>query len=205
MLLPQLIAGPTDLSVFANMEIPSWDEVPVTLEEARQAQRIGGFVPTVIPEGFTFDWGTHSHTPHQNKLYLQWHGTEQWEFLNIQIFRVTSPFFATSVDDRAAFDWSLYPYRFSEEFQAMHYSELDLIPWTIWHPFFAAEDLNLDVIKARAYWSGPESNYQIWTMPIDFGVLHEDVMVRISAYGVSAEALWEMLRPGYIAPIFPVD
>ena len=69
------------------------------------------------------------------------------------------------------------------------------IPSELWeyvnNPVFLAEELTLDVVKARAYYvDNDRGDTPGWRM--DFNVLYRDVVVDVNIKGISPEQVWEM-------------
>ena len=111
-----------------------------------------------------------------------------------------------STDDRRMYDWSLYPLvQMPDDLRKFHeipsaYSE------TFHAPVFLAEEFTFDVLQAREMmrvWiiqvmdgSYSEDMREIF-LPLEryefeFGVLFDDILVQVSAVGVSAMQLWPM-------------
>ena len=112
-----------------------------------------------------------------------------------------------STHERQKFDWALYPAR--ERYPGDIWGTHD-IPgeyWhTVWEPVFLAEDMNLDIVRARELsrmsttqgaWGDDEDdmNNVVMATPFSevvFGVLFGDVLVNVRAEGLSAEDVWGM-------------
>ncbi|MCL2376265.1 MAG: hypothetical protein FWC76_02600 [Defluviitaleaceae bacterium] len=111
-----------------------------------------------------------------------------------------------SVDDHRKYDWSLYP--------SVVHPGFDLprrdIPYEYFHhvfdPVFLAEEFTLDVLRAReelrhipiqaAYPDNVPDDFMIHLTRnfIRFGILFDDVLVRIDAQGLTYEQIWVMLK-----------
>jgi len=62
------------------------------------------------------------------------------------------------------------------------------------NPVFIASEISLETIQARTWWSDAErGDIPGWRLH-GFAVLFDDVIVHISANGLSAEQIWEMIN-----------
>ena len=108
-----------------------------------------------------------------------------------------------SADERQRYDWSLYPIVWQE---GSPHRGHDVPPRFHFWPIFLSEELTLAVVEAREWeraWvyqvrEGDDSmemseffDYVLHS-DLEFGVLFEDVLVRVHAVGVTSEEVWGM-------------
>lgn len=86
--------------------------------------------------------------------------------------------------DTKNYDLSLYPV-----------PRADSVPEELWEivdcPIFSIEELTLAAVKARAYRVNEAGDTDGWHM--HFGVLYDDVLVEVSAKGLSPETIFDLL------------
>jgi hypothetical protein len=183
-----IAGGAADLSVVADPVVPELRNEAYTLEQARLDVDFGAFMPVNIPQGFTFDSARRTLNQWDNAIRANWHSFPTfdgifWTVAEPRDYDLTR---IVSVSDREKYDVSLYPIPW-----------FDSVPEAIfeyfWDPVFLAEEMTLEVVMARAHREegrrGTEPGWQI----DNFSVLYGDVLVSISARGVSPEEIWDML------------
>jgi hypothetical protein len=185
-----ILAEGADLSVLDNPVIPNLRNDSIPLAEARQDPRFGAFLPQSVPAGFTFNNANRRITTREDSLSAYWDDGR----IDTLTWAVRTPLEAdrqtlVSVNDRQRFDVSLYP-----------------IPWAVsvpdeyfyyfQFPVFRAEELTLEAVTARARWTDGERGVAPAWDVAQFGVLYgdENVIVVVSARGVSPQEIWEMLH-----------
>jgi len=183
-----IYGGAPDWSVLADPVVPELRNEELTLEQARIDPDFGAFMPVNIPHGFIFDSGRRTLNQWENSIRANWHrfptfdnifwtAAEPHEF---DLERIVS------ANDRHKFDVSLYSIPWA-------LSVPDEIHGYFSNPVFLAEEMTLEVVRARALWDeGRHGESAGWRI-ISFGVLYGDVIIRISARGVSPEEIWDML------------
>jgi|GEM_PF-1588234 len=188
-LVNQIIyGGAPDWSVLADPVVPELRNEEMTFEQARTDPDFGAFMPVTIPQNFVFDSGRRTLNQWDNSIRANWHRFPTFD--NI-FWTVTEPHEfdrerIVSVNDRHKFDVSLYsiPWMDSVPSEIIDYLR---------SPVFFAEEMSLEIVQARAQWGeaghGESAGWHI----MSFGVLYGDVLIRISANGVSPEQVWAML------------
>ena len=213
-----ILGGPADLSVVDNLVTPELRFEWLDIDEARLDPDFGAFLPVNIPpEGFTPYFVNKAVTPRENSLSVHVSRCADWSTSTIawRISEATEDDLAriVSVEDHEKYDLSLYPIPRAAS-----------VPEELWQfvfaPVFLAEELTLDVIRARTFWL-EEEILDHWTnrwpagWRMNFSVLYDDVLVHVSASGPFPEfpdlpeQIWEMLseielpeRPSTVQWIF---
>jgi len=186
---PNISASPTSLPGADQPVQPISPIAPtdiLTLAEAIADPYFGRFIPGNVPSNLIFDHAWQLTNDEWNGITAFWQtGTH-----NIRWMISTTTDYdyerVVSVYDRERFDLSLYtiPWMDSVPTELMQY---------VMNPMFLANELSLDIVHARtvqgrAGTPGGEPNWQI-----NFDVLFDGVVIRISTSGVSPEHVWEML------------
>lgn len=177
--------GGADLSVFANPKAPELRDDRLSLEEVRSDVKFGKYFPQEIPSRFIFDNATRFVNQARDSLSAFWYkgmGHITWQ---ASVITDTERENITTVKDKENYDLSLYSIPYAD-------SVPDDLRQIVNNPIFLAEEMTLNVIKARAVYSeddaGDEPGYRI-----KFGVLYDDVLVDISVKNVTPDAVWNML------------
>jgi hypothetical protein len=175
-------ANPTTTTTEIRLS-PPVPGVRLTLDEARLDAAFGAFLPAQIPDGFVFEGAQRF----EDGLFVSWS-----QGLNTLTWHVRMPTeydHVISPNDREKFDVSLYeiPWGMTVPEEFFYYFQ---------SPVFLAAELTLEAVEARARWE--EARGYVWGHGAgwrvsQFGVLHGDVLVQISAGGIAPQALWEML------------
>jgi len=182
-----IIGGAADLSDFADPVIPELRNEQLTLNEARLDPDFGAFLPAGIPSQFVFESAIRFINQDTNSLFMLWNAnmnTIRWEVSKPTDFHLDHIVLA---GEREKFDMSLYSIPL-----------FDSIPEELWqyvqNPVFRADELTLDIVRARVYSAtrGRDGTPDLRIM--NFSVLYDDVVVSVSAGGVTPEQVWEMLE-----------
>jgi len=183
-----IVGGAAYWSAVTDPIIPELRNEEMTLEQARIDPDFGAFMPVNIPQDFIFDSGRRTLNQWDNSIRANWHRFPTFD--NI-FWTVAEPHEfdlerIVSANDRHKFDVSLYsiPWMDSVPSEIIDY---------LGNPVFLAEEMSLEIVQARAQWDeGRHGESAGWRI-VPFGVLHGDVIIRISASGVSPEQIWAML------------
>jgi hypothetical protein len=183
-----IYGGAPDWSVLADPIVPELRNEEMTLEQSRIDPDFGAFMPINIPQGFIFDSGRRTLNQWDNSIRANWHRFPAFD--NI-FWTVAEPHEfdlerIVSANDRHKFDVSLYsiPWMDSVPSEIIDY---------LHNPVFLAEEMSLEIVQARAQWDAGRHGESAGWRIVPFGVLHGDVIIRISASGVSPEQIWAML------------
>ena len=179
-----MINGAVDLSILSNPVAPELRDESLSLDKARNDPDFGAYVPAAVPPEFIFASAQRSINQERNSLSVFW--DTGLDHINWSISRATDYDYGLIVaaNEPEKYDLSLYPIPRAES-----------IPKELWecvnNPVFPAEELTLDVIKARAFYvDNDRGDTPGWCM--DFSVLYGDVVVRVDIKGASPEQVWEM-------------
>lgn len=177
--------GVADLSIFANPKAPDLRDDRLSLEEAYSDVRFGKYLPQELPPHFTFDNANRFINQTRDSLSALWYkgtGHISWQASVITDMEKEN---IISVADKENYDLSLYSIPYAD-------SVPDDLRQIVNNPIFLAEEMTLNVVKARAVYSendtGDEQGYRI-----KFGVLYDDVLIDISVKNVTPDTVWAML------------
>ena len=169
--------------------IPAWEETPFdTLADARERADFAPYLPETAP----VNWGEfHGRLSYQegnyNYLFVRWSRMydnveidvhlpegEDLDYYHTQLVDVNVP---------ESYDWRLYDGPIS-----------DTVPpeyrMAFYKPAFRAEDMSLEVVKARMH------DHDTGGEICHFYVIHENgVVVSYDCSGVTAETVWAMIEP----------
>jgi len=180
-----IIGGAADWSVLADPVIPELRDEVMPLSYARADPDFGAYLPVSVPAGFAFEHARRFLNQHDNSLFALWGGrqnTIRWVVrapTEDDQRRIVSP------DEREKFDMSLYSIPLFDSVPS-HLREY------VHNPVFLAEDMSIDVIRARVFdVSRPGAAAPDWS--IDFSVLYGDVLIDINIRGMSPEQVWDIL------------
>lgn len=172
-----------------NASTRLYEEIPTlakysSLEEAKMDETYGEYLPEYIPDGFWVESIKHYKDENNNYLSGLWsrgYDDIRWKISCADEYTESR---RTSADDLVNYDLSLYPIPRAE-------SVPDELREIVDNPVFLAEEVNLDVIYRRAYWSddGEDSGYRI-----NFSVLVGDVVIEIRTEGIPPETLYDMIN-----------
>ena len=183
-----IYGGAPDWSVLADPIVPELRNEEMTLEQARIDPDFGAFMPINIPQGFVFDSGRRTLNQWDNSISANWHRFPTFD--NI-FWTVAEPHEfdlerIVLANDRHKFDVSLYsiPWMDSVPNEIIDY---------LGNPVFLAEEMSLEIVQARAQWDESRHGESAGWRIVPFSVLHGDVIIRVSARGVSPDQIWAML------------
>jgi hypothetical protein len=142
-------------------------------------------MPSTIPAGFTFETAHRRITTRENSLYAGWsrgadnltwqiRTPDEQDILNI-----------VSINEREKYDVSLYPIPWAVSVPDEYFSCFQ-------SPVFMASELTIDAIRARTQ-GADDGRRGDTSRTSQFGVLFDDVLVVISAGGLTPEQIWVML------------
>ena len=178
--------GAADLSVLNDPVIPELRDETLTLEEARRDPDFGVYMPSNVPTRFSFDSALRFINQRANSLSVYW--LTGYDSINWHISKATEYDLGhiVSPGETEKYDLSLYPIPRYESVPSEFREYVD-------HPVFLAEELTLDVIKARSYYvDNDRGDTPGWR--IDFNVLYGDILVSVNTKGISQEQVWDMLN-----------
>jgi hypothetical protein len=179
-------SGAADLSKVSPDYIPEWREDDVTLAEAEKDPDFGAYVPGASPEGFAFESGRRVFNQRQDYLWITW--SSGLKYVTWTVERMKQDDTARVVDVAApeTYDLSLYPIPRAESVPVELRSIVD-------NPIVRAEDLTIDFIRARSY-TVDDAGDDNTGYRMRFSVLYGDVLVELSAKGVTPETVWALFE-----------
>ena len=233
-----------DTATLAQLETPEIPELlsaEINLDEARVDEYFGKFVPSTIPQGFSFRFGHRSIRGHENinDMFLSWEAPLNQDYLYEVYTRwleerdserpaysfdrvfwhehhLTWTFSLADehhlervipVSETHRYNWSLYtvPYREGEH-PGWRFPDIPDEYWHgFWSPVFLAEEMTLDVVRARervGTWiiQGADGNEDMVDVFIpvekrefEFSVLMGDVVAHLRVAGATVEEVWTMI------------
>lgn len=163
---------------------PAAEERVLTVEIARGLEPFGQYLPEAGPEGFREESVWRYRDERSDYLSVLW--TKEWtlEELSWRVERYDESMAGrvTAVEDRENYDMGLYSIPLA-----------DSVPEELWeivdHPIFRAEELTLEAVERRVI-PGTEGDDGD---RMSFGVKYGDMVVEVSAKGVSTEWVYEKL------------
>jgi len=173
-----IAGGEIDLSILANPDLSGFRNDKVTLTEAYNDPDLGLFLPLNVPNRFVFEGGTRSANPNRGEEFLLtvWsrrHDSIWWTVVTATEYDRNN---IVSVKDIHRYDISNYAIPLT-----------DSVPMEKWksmfEPVFRAEEITLDVVRARLNRNGG----------INFDVFYGDIVVRINTNGLTPEQVFGML------------
>jgi hypothetical protein len=182
--IPSLFDTPGDTSddpIISTPLAPIIQGEALTLSQAYNVPVFGAYLPSNVPSTFDFSSAYRVADPDSSYLLASWHSdrdTLSWMVsapTNWHLERVVSP------GDIEKYDMSLYSVPLFE-------SVPEALREIVSNPVFRAEDLTLELVQARV------GTGRGGTPSILFSVYYGDVVVEISANGLTPEQVWEMLR-----------
>lgn len=177
-------ASAPDLSAVTAQEIPQWQDTALTQTEALADPDFGAYFLSSPPSGFTEDTIRRYQNQHTNALWGLWaHGYDalRWE---VRQMTPEDSGHLVDVSRREQYDLSLYPIPRADSVPE-HLREI------VDHPIFAAEDLTLEVLTARANTVTDAGDSD--GVRMDFAVRYGDIIVEVQSKGVDVQWLYDQL------------
>jgi hypothetical protein len=169
-----------------NPVIPNLRNDQLTLDEARNDPDFGEFVPGSVPARLNFESANRFINQDNNNLRILWHSLPNrgMDSITWQISKTTEHDLARIVfaDEREKYEMAQYPIPWAD-------SVPEELREVVLNPVFRAEELTLEIIQARAYSAGRRGSDAV---SMQFSVLYGDVVVEVSAGGLTPEEVWEM-------------
>jgi len=160
----------------------------LSLEEALSDPCFGRFIPGNAPPEFDFDQAWRFDYPNGDSLIAFWQSQSGRNSIRWQVSTPTDHDHQriVSADDRERYDLSLYtiPWMDSVPRELMQY---------VMNPVFLAEELTLEIVKARAVQGRARSPGDASSLEINFSVLFDSAVVSLNISGASPEQVWEMI------------
>lgn len=159
----------------------------MTLEEAQRSEPFGGYMPAEAPAGFTAETIRRYQDENANYLYGLWtKGEGSFDEISwrVSFYDETMENRVTSVEDTQNYDLSLYPLPLADSVPEELFEIVD-------RPIFNMDELTLEAVSRRAY-SISESN-DTSEIRMSFGVRYGDIVVEVTAKGVSPEWVYGQL------------
>jgi len=182
-----IAGGKADLSSIAKAEFPNLRFDQLTLGQAHEDPEFGGYIPSAVPDGLEHQSSYRICNPMQNSLSAHW----AWRYKYVEVQAEDANQYTRErlarPGEREKYDMSLYSIPWA-----------DSIPDYLWEivqdPVFLAEELSLELIRARVYIQDESGEGEGPQPRADFNVLYGDVLVSFSSKGLSAQQLWEMVQ-----------
>lgn len=169
--------------------IPAWEETPFdTLAAARERADFAPYLPETAPVNWSEFYGRLSYQEgNYNYLFVRW--TKGYDNVEIDVHLPEGEdldYYHTQLVDvnvPESYDWRLYDGPISDTVPPEYRS-------AFYKPAFRAEDMSLEVIRARMH------DHDTGGEICHFYVIHENgVVVSYDCSGVTAEAIWDMIEP----------
>lgn len=176
--------GKPDLSAVVADEIPEWFDITLSHQEALNDSDYGAFMLREIPSGFAAE--SIRRYKDQTADYLSGLWTSGYDELRWKVYTLgeADEGRLTSVADTENYDLSLYPVPRAS-------SVPDDLHEIVDNPIFAADELTMDAVWARAYTTGEAGDSAGWRMA--FSVRYDDVVVEVRSKGVDPEWVYQQL------------
>ncbi len=176
--------GAPDLRILGDPVIPRLRDETLTLEEAYADPDFGAFIPREPPAGYTLESARRFLNQESDSLqvswslgydYLTWSASVPTQY---ELDNIVGP------EEREQYDLALYPIPHADTVPEELRQVVD-------NPVFRSEELTPEMIRARAYQLADKGDTPGWRM--HFGVLYGDVIVQVSAKGLSPDRVYAML------------
>lgn len=156
----------------------------LTLQEGLETETLGAYLLAEAPRGFRVESVNLSREPEGDILFGVW--TKSYDYIDwkVSLYREADAGRVTAAADTRNYDMSLYSIPLCESVP----EELRQI---VDHPIFSIDELTQDVVNRRAYYVDDSGDTPGARM--NFGVLYGEVLVEVTAKGVSPEWLYERL------------
>jgi len=182
MLSAVVLHGEPDLDFLADPVIPELRFDLLALDEALADPDFGALLPLNIPPGMEFGTGARIVNQDTNSLSADW--SKPWESsllwniseaTDFDTARVISP------EDRHKYDISLYAIPWMDSVPPEYINYLN-------DPLFLLEDITREVLYARV-----DESRMVRGLRMNFSVLVGDIVIRISADGLTVDEILDML------------
>lgn len=172
------------LDFITSNGIPNIRREELSFSEAQKDEDFGGYFLKELPQGFVGESVIRIYHPENDGLHGLW--TQNYSYLDWKVSRLKEADKArlTSVRDVENYDLDLYPIPRAE-------SVPDELREMVDNPIFRIEELTLDVVQKRSYRIADAGDTDGERM--HFSVLFDDVVVEVSAKGVSSGWIYEQL------------
>ena len=182
-------------------EIPDWGSQVLTWEEAMADEKFGAYVPTDVPDGFTFDGAWREWGQNRDYLTLNWSGYYTNLSIDIRDADTWVDFALIDPADREKYDVSLYTIPYGESVPEEYWQEFD-------NPVFAVEDVTPEVVAARMRYVDDDSgDVDSWRGNFSVYYESENVLVQYNLDGVTPQEAYDLILKQYdtasIAPQKP--
>ena len=179
-------SGPADLSVLANPEIPELRSDHITVEEARLDPDFGMFMPANIPIGMRPGITNRMVTQYSNYLLASWDGPANAHFR--WMIRKTVSHHHDNVMTAQDFEnldrTQPAPASGGEASSARRAFAIQVV---------SIEDFTFEMLESLAvYMESFTGDVPGWWV-FSFAVIYGDVVIEISAGGLTARQIWDML------------
>lgn len=177
--------GKPDLSAVVADEIPEWFDKTLSHQEALNDPDFGAFMLREIPSEFAAE--SIRRYKDQSSNYLSGLWTCGYDELRWKVYTISEADEGrlTSIADKENYDLSLYPIPRASSVPEKLREIVD-------NPIFAAEDLTMDAVWARAYTTGESGDSEGWRMV--FSVRYDDSIVEVRTKGVDPEWIYDQLK-----------
>lgn len=153
----------------------------LTEEQARQTGELGAALPTVLPEGYSFE--SAYYYEEENSLSVCWTRGMDSIMLSLEYVDAEEAEL-TDISKPESYDERLYEIPFAETVPREYWETMN-------NPVFAWEDFSLDIIRSRVLAGGGDSG-DTSTPRGNFAVLYpEGMLIRFNGRG-TPEQIWEL-------------
>lgn len=174
----------TNLDSITPEYIPDYFDYQLSQAEALDDPAFGAYFPQSVPEGYAVE-SIHRYMDYQCN-YLSGLWSRGYDDLYWYVSRISDEEKGriTAVSDTENYDLSLYPIPRADSVPEELREIVD-------NPIFLAEELTLEVVKARAYQIQDAGDTDGWRM--HFSVLYGDILVEIRTKGVDPEWIYDQI------------
>jgi len=173
-----------DLSLIKARSIPQWFDREISYEEALEDADFGKYMLPVLPAGFAEESlcvYKNQNNDYLSGLWVRGYDELRWK---VYTFGEEDELRLTGSAQKENYDLSLYPIPRAD-------SVPDELRQIVDNPIFSAEDLTLDMVRARAYSvsdSGDSSGPRM-----TFSVKYGDTVVEVRSKGIDPQWIYEQL------------
>lgn len=173
-----------DFSTIQADVIPEYRNEQITHETALNDPDFGNWFLRRIPEGFSAESICRYKDYQTDMLYGLWYRGYEELYWRVSQITDSDRCRITSVATKENYDLSLYPIPRADSVPEELREIVD-------NPIFLAEDVTLEVVKARAYRINDAGDTDGWRM--HFSVLYGNILVEVRTKGVDPEWLYDQL------------